>query len=98
MTNRLYRGLALALIGGLALVAAPAFANDESGEGALITAPRLIGPGVSTLSTADVNFGSMDAGVVVTPDVAFGLPVVATIPDQDWAPIEPVTGIDPSTY
>ncbi len=98
MTNRLYLGLALALIGGAALVSAHAFANDESGEGALITAPRLIGPGVSTLSTADVNFGSMDAGVVVAPDVAFGLPVVATIPDQGWAPIEPVTGIDLTTY
>jgi hypothetical protein len=98
MTNSLYRGLALALIGGVALVLAPAFANDESGEGALMRGPRLIGPGVSTLSTADVNFGSMDAGVVVAPDVAFGLPVVATIPDQGWAPIEPVTGIDPTTY
>ncbi len=53
---------------------------------------------MSALSTADVNFGRMDAGVVVAPDVAFGLPVVATIPDQGWAPIEPVTGIDPSTY
>ena len=98
MTNKLYLGLALALIGGAALVSAQAFANDESGEGALITAPRLIGPGVSTLSTADVNFGSMDAGVVVAPDVAFGLPVVATIPDQGWAPIEPVTGIDLTKY
>jgi len=98
MTNRLYRGLALALIGGVGLVSAPAFAKDESGESALISAPRLIGPGVSTLSMAEVNFGPLDAGVVVAPDVAFGLPVVATIPDQGWAPIEPVTGIDPSAY
>jgi hypothetical protein len=98
MTNRLYRDLALALIGGIAFVSAPAFASDESGKGALISAPGLIGPGVSELSTADVNFGSMDAGVIVAPDVAFGLPVVATIPDQGWAPIEPVTGIDPNAY
>jgi len=98
MTNRLYRGLARALIGGIALVSAPALAADESGESAFISAPRLIGPGVSTLSTAEVNFGPLDAGVVVAPDVAFGLPVVATIPDQGWAPIEPVTSIDPSAY
>jgi len=98
MTIRLYRGLALALISGVALASAPAFANDESGEGALISAPRLIGPGVSALTTPEVNFGAMDAGVVIAPDVAFGLPVVATIPDQGWAPIEPVTGIDPSAY
>jgi len=98
MTNRLYRGLAFALIGGMALVSAPAFAKDESGDSALIGAPRLIGPGVSALSTAEVNFGPLDAGVVVAPDVAFGLPVVATIPDQGWAPIEPVTSIDPSAY
>jgi hypothetical protein len=98
MTNRHHLGLALALIGAAALVSMPAFANDLPGEGGLITAPSLIGPGVSALSTADVNFGPMDAGVVVAPDVAFGLPVVATIPDQGWAPIEPVSGIDPSTY
>jgi hypothetical protein len=98
MTNRDYCGLALALVGAAALASVPAFANDVSREGALITAPSLIGPGASALSTADLNFGPMDAGVVVAPDVAFGLPVVATIPDEGWAPIEPVTGIDPSTY
>jgi hypothetical protein len=98
MTSRLYFGLGLALIGAGALIAAPALANDQSGEVALSTAPSLIGPGVSALSTADVNFGPIDAGVVVAPDVASGLPVVAIIPDQGWAPIEPVTGIDPSTY
>jgi hypothetical protein len=99
MTNRHCRGLAFALIGGAALASVPVFANDVPGEAAVITtATSLIGPGVSALSTADVNFGPMDAGVLVAPDVAFGLPVVATIPDQGWAPIGPVTGIDPSTY
>jgi hypothetical protein len=84
MTNRHYRGLAFALIGGAALASVPVFANDVPGEAAVITtATSLIGPGVSALSA---------------PDVAFGLPVVATIPDQGWAPIGPVTGIDPSTY
>jgi hypothetical protein len=98
MTNRLHRGFALALIGGIALASAPAFSNDESGDSALISVPRVIGPGVSALSTAEVNFGPMDTPVVVAPDVAFGLPVVATIPDQGWAPIGPVTGIDPGAY
>jgi hypothetical protein len=98
MTNRPYHGLALALIGGLALISAPALASDESGDSALTSGPGLIGPGVSALSTADINLSPMDAGVIVAPDVAFGLPVVATIPDQGWAPIKPVTGIYSSAY
>jgi hypothetical protein len=94
MAIDLSRGLMLALLAGGALVATPALANDFATEEALAAAQGPIGPGVSALTSAEVSFGPMDSGVVVTPDVSFGLPVVATIPDQGWAPIAPVTGID----
>jgi hypothetical protein len=75
----------LAILGGAALVSAPGLAND-------------LAPGVSSLSAVDINAGPMDAGVVVAPEVSFGLPVVATIPERGWAPIELVTGIDAGAY
>jgi len=77
------RGLMLVILGGGALVSAPGLANELS-----TGAQRLIAPGVSSLSAVDINSGPMDAGVVVAPDVSFGLPVVATIPERGWAPIE----------
>lgn len=98
MTTGRSRGLMLAILGGVALVSAPGLANDLSGDRGLTGNPRLIAPGVSSLSAVDVNAGPMDAGVFVAPDVSFGLPVVATIPERGWAPIELVTGVDTGAY
>ncbi len=100
MTNGLCRsGLAVALLGGVALISVRAYASDFSVEDDFGGTVGLIGPGMSSLSAVDVNFGPLGAGVFIAPDVAFGVPVAGdTIPDQGWAPILPSTAIGIGSY
>ncbi len=58
-----------------------------------------IGLGVSSLSDVEVNPGPFNAGVYVSPDIAFGPPLASdTVPEEGWAPIEPQIELSAGSY
>jgi hypothetical protein len=94
---------ALALLSGMtltpALASAPAFASEFSQAGEFDGSYDSIGLGVSSLSDVEVNPGPFNAGVYVSPDIAFGPPLASdTVPEEGWAPIEPQIELSAGSY
>jgi hypothetical protein len=104
MANSLCKiAAALALLSGMtlasALASAPAFASEFSQAGEFDGSYDSIGLGVSSLSDVEVNPGPFNAGVYVSPDIAFGPPLASdTVPEEGWAPIEPQIELSAGSY
>jgi hypothetical protein len=104
MANSLCKiAAALALLSGMTLASvlasAPAFAGEFSQAGEFDGSYDSIGLGVSSLSDVEVNPGPFNAGVYVSPDIAFGPPLASdTVPEEGWAPIEPQIELSAGSY
>ena len=104
MANSLCKiAAALALLSGMtlasALASAPAFASEFSQAGEFDSSYDSIGLGVSSLSDVEVSPGPFNAGVYVSPDIAFGPPLASdTVPEEGWAPIEPQIELSAGSY
>jgi hypothetical protein len=79
---------ALVVLGGVALIAAPALASDISVDGD-VGAYDSFGPGASALPDVDVDVGPFGARLLVSPEIGFGTPVDYAPPATGWAPIAP---------